>query len=181
MHSLHAYAIVSADDRIADAQGRFPDSLRNDADWDYFQAGLDAARATLLGRRSHEASPNHRNRLRIVMSRAADGLERREDAFWWNPARVPLGEALAAAVPDGGPVAVPGGQDVFDHVGPGGFASFHLARAHDARLPGGRGLFRACESGSPAEGLLRIAGLLPGGRIWLDEAARVSLIVFRAP
>lgn len=181
MHRLHAYAIVSADDRIADAQGRFPDCLRNDADWAHFQAGLDAARATLLGRRSHEASPNHRNRLRIVMSRSADGLERRADGFWWNPARVPLAQALAQAVPEGGDIGVPGGQDVFDHVGPGGFASFHLARAHDARLPGGRGLFRACESGIAAEDLLHAAGLVVGPPIWLDEPARVSLRVFRAP
>ena len=40
------------------AAGRFPDALRTTVTptWAYIQAGLDRARATLLGRRSHEAS-----------------------------------------------------------------------------------------------------------------------------
>ena len=37
---LHGYAIISDDHCIGDAQGRFPEALRNDADWAYFQAGL---------------------------------------------------------------------------------------------------------------------------------------------
>jgi hypothetical protein len=68
MHRLHGYAIISDDDCIADAYGQFPDALRNEADWDYFQAQLDRADLILLGRRSHEAAPNAKRRLRMIMS-----------------------------------------------------------------------------------------------------------------
>lgn len=177
-YALHGYVIASCDDRLADAQGRFPEALRNEADWAYFQAGLDRASATLLGRLSHEASPNHRNRLRVVVSSRARGIEQRADAIWWNPAHASLAEALAAAVPDGGEIAVPGGRAVFDLVGPSRFAAFHLARAQDVAIPGGRGVFAGCEAGARAEDLLRAGGLVPGRTAWLDEAARVSLTVF---
>ncbi len=82
---VHGYAIVSADDRIADAQGQMPASLRNDADWAYFQSELDRADFVAIGRVSHEATPNPKRRRRIVLSRAARGLESRADAEWWNP------------------------------------------------------------------------------------------------
>jgi hypothetical protein len=178
---LHGFAIVSDDDRIADAQGRFPDALKNDADWAYFQAGLDAADLTLLGRRSHEASPNAKRRRRMIMSRSVPALEQRPDGLWWNPAGMALGEALRSALPAGGHVAVPGGQDMFDRLGPAGFATFHLARAHGRRLPGGRGLFSACESGASAEAVLARGGLRPDAPWWLDERAQVSLTLWRRP
>jgi len=177
-YSLHGYVVASRDDRLADAAGRFPDALRNDADWAYFQAGLDRARATLLGRRSHEASPNHRGRLRIVVSGSGRGIERRADGFWWNPAQAALEAALAAAVPEGGEIAVPGGRAVFDLISPLRFSAFHLARAHDVAIPDGRGVFTACEAGARMEDLLAAGGLVPGGATWLDERARVSLTVF---
>ncbi len=176
--SLQGYVVVSRDDRLADAQGRFPEALRNDADWAYFQAGLDRARATLLGRRSHDASPNHRSRLRIVMSRATRGIERRADAFWWNPAEASLAAVLAAAVPEGGEIAVPGGRDVFDLLSPARFTGFHLARAHTVSIPDGRSVFAACEDGARACDLLAAGGLVAGRRIWLDEPAQVSLTLF---
>ena len=62
---IHGYAIVSDDDRIADASGAMPEALRNEADWAYFQAGLDAADWVALGRASHEAAPNLRRRRRL--------------------------------------------------------------------------------------------------------------------
>jgi hypothetical protein len=178
-HRLIGYAIVSADDRIADADGRFPEALRNDADWAHFQAGLDAAALTLLGRRSHEASPNVKGRRRLVMSRSSAGLEERADGWWWNPEVVTLGEALGSLLPDGGSVAVPGGRDVFDLVGAAGFSAFHLARATRVTLPGGRGLFAACESGTPAETVLAAGGLRAGPTRVLDEAAGVTLTVWQ--
>ncbi len=176
---LHGYAIVSDDDRIADAQGRFPDTLKNDADWAYFQAGLDASDLTLLGRRSHEASPNVKQRRRVVVSGAVSALEEREDGLWWNPAGLPLEEVLASVLPSGGEIAVPGGRDVFDHVGPAGFSTFHLARAVGRRLPGGRGLFSACERGVRAEEALAGGGLAPDPTVWLDEPAGVNLTIWR--
>ena len=45
---IHGYAIVSDDDRIADARGVMPRALLNDADWAYFQAELDRADLVVL-------------------------------------------------------------------------------------------------------------------------------------
>ncbi len=178
---LHGYAIVSDDDRIADEHGRFPEALKNEADWAYFQAGLDRADLTLLGRRSHEASPNVRQRRRMIMSRSVPDLEERADRIWWNPEGLALESALNAVLRAGAHVAVPGGRDVFDHIGPDRFATFHLARALGRRLPGGRGLFSACETGRSAEGILAGGGLVPDATVWLDEPAQVSLTIWRRP
>ena len=178
---LHGYAILSDDDCIADEHGQFPEILKNEADWAYFQAGLDQADLTLLGRRSHEASPNVRQRRRMIMSRSVSALEERADGIWWNPEGLALEKALNAVLQAGAHVAVPGGRDVFDHVGPDRFATFHLARALGRRLPGGRGLFSTCEAGCPAETILAGGGLVPDATIWLDEPAHVSLTVWRRP
>ncbi len=171
---IHGYAIVSADDCIADAAGVLPDSLRNEADWAYFQAELDRADYVILGRASHEAAPNFRRRRRIVVSRAARGLEAREDALWWRPDQIGFAELAVQLLPGGGRVAVPGGQEVFELFLEIGYAAFHLARAEPVSLPGGRRLFAQGE----AEARLLRAGLAPGAKRWLDEPARVSLTVF---
>lgn len=178
-HRLHGYAIVSDDDRIADSAGRFPDALRNDADWAYFQAALDRSDFTLLGRRSHEASPNLKRRRRMIMSRSVAAIEERPDGVWWNPTGIGLQDALSWVLPAGGDIALPGGRDVFDIVGAARFDTFHLARADGRVLPGGRGLFSACEAGVAAETILAQGGLMPDPALWLDEPARVSLVVWR--
>ena len=178
-HRLIGHAIVSADDRIADAAGVYPDALRNEADWALFQAALDAADLTLLGRTSHEAAPNTRRRRRLIVSSGADGLEQRADGWWLDPADVPLAEALARLLPAGGTVAVPGGQGVFDLVGAAGFAEFHLARNPAVTLPGGRGLFAACETGTAADAVLAAGGLHPAQSRTIDAAANVDLTVWR--
>jgi hypothetical protein len=113
-YRIEGHAIVSVDGRIAGADGRTPPALRNDADWARFQSALDAAVAVMLGRIGHEHNPNVAGRNRIVVSSAAQGFERRADAWWWNPAEVSVGEALTTAAPGGGTVAVPGGRQVFD-------------------------------------------------------------------
>jgi hypothetical protein len=175
---IHGYAIVSRDDRIADATGRMPDSLRNDADWHYFQAELDRADWVALGRASHEAAPNARGRRRLIVSNRARGLERRDDGWWWRPDAVGFEEAAKRLGLVGGRVAVPGGQGVFELFLEIGYSSFHLARAEAAELPGGRGLFATTETGEPADARLRLAGLRPDGPRWLDQAASVSLTVY---
>ena len=55
---IEGHAIVSRDDRIADAGGAMPPGLRNDADWHNFQSALDEAAIVVLGRRSHVTAPN---------------------------------------------------------------------------------------------------------------------------
>ncbi len=177
---IHGYAIVSDDDRIADADGGMPSALRNDADWAYFQAELDRADLVALGRVSHETTPNMKRRSRLVLSRTARGLERRADGWWWNPRVVPWAEVAASLMAPGARVATPGGQAAFDVFLELGFTAFHLSRAGGVQLPGGRGLFAACERGVAAEQVLRASSLRADETIMLDPAARVTLTVWRA-
>ena len=175
---FHGHAIVSADDFIADAAGQTPASLRNEADWGRFQAELDCAAVTVLGRLGHEANPNRKRRNRLVLSSAASGIERRGDAWWWNPAEVPLGDALAAAAPKGGIVAIPGGMRVFDLFLAAGYDEFHLARAETVVLSEGIPIFSAVRHGVTAEAVLSARGLAPVKRVMLDPLAQVSLTIW---
>jgi len=176
---IHGYAIVSDDDRIADASGRTPAVLRNDADWRYFQSELDQAALTVLGRLGHEANSNPRGRLRMVLSSSSTGIERRPDGWWWNPAAVSWSAAIAAALPGGGRVAVPGGRRVFDLFLEIGYQAFHLTRAEGVLVPGGVAVFSGCETGRGAETVLSERGLKPDPRRILDPAGPVSLTVWR--
>jgi hypothetical protein len=171
----HGYAIVSSDDRIADASGAMPPALRNDADWAHFQAELDLAQWVALGRLSHEAAPNPRRRRRLIASRSARGLEERADGWWWRPDAVAFPEVAARLMPRGGRLATPGGQGVFELFLGLGYAAFHLARAEAVTLPGGRGIFAGAES---ADARLRRADLTPAATRWLDAPARVSLTIY---
>lgn len=175
---IEGHAIVSAEGCIADAEGRFPPELGDANDWARFQAELDRAAATVLGRASHEATPNRANRLRVVMSRRAHGLTREPDAWWWNPAQVPVAEMLAKVAPDGGLIGVPGGRDVFDLFLRHGFDAFHLTRNPSCRLPNGRPVFSGIPPLRP-EDLLRDAGLAPNAPQVLTKATGVSLTVWR--
>jgi hypothetical protein len=178
MHHLIGHAIVSADDCIADATGRIPSALHNEKDWALFQAALDRSALTLIGRTSHEMVPNQRQRKRLIVSSKAVGLERRADGFWLNPAVVPLEKALKQLLPDGGDVAVVGGQGVFDLVGAARLAAFHLARARRLQLPSGRGLFRDCERGVPAVSILLEGGLVAEAEAVIDPDADVTMTVW---
>jgi hypothetical protein len=176
---IHGYAIISEDDRIADISGATPEVLRNDADWAYFQTELDKADAVVLGRLGHEANPNTKGRLRVILSSSSPGLERRDDAWWWNPDRLSWEEAIATILPGGGRVAVPGGRRVFDLFLGVGFDVFHLSRAEGVRIGSGIGLFSACERGTSAEAALFQTGLEAGPRKVLDPEGPVSLTLWR--
>jgi hypothetical protein len=177
--SIRGYAIVSDDDKIAASDGLTPVSMRNDKDWEYYQSALDRADVVVLARRSHEAEPNVRNHRRLVLSRGAKGLERRPDAWWWDPESVPWPEVAARLLPSGGITAISGGQVAFDLFLKIGFAEFHLSRAHGVTLPGGRAVFSACEAGLKAETVLSQAGLRLAQKIPLDPAHRVEMNVWR--
>jgi hypothetical protein len=176
---VHGYAIVSDNDRIADASGRTPDVLRNDADWAYFQAELNMSAVTVLGRLGHEANPNPNGRLRMILSSSSPGLERRPDGWWWNPQSLPWEEAIRAVLPEGGRVAVPGGRKVFDLFLGIGYDAFHLTRAEGTFIPDGVAVFSGCDAGQTAEALLEQEGLRPDARQILDPAVPVSLVVWR--
>lgn len=180
-HFIHGHAIVSADDRYATAAGAFPPELLVPADQQRFQAALDEAALVVLGRAGHLANPNRDRRTRLVLHNAGAGLERRADAWWWNPAAVPLGEALARAAPAGGGVAVVGGMQVLDLFLEHGFDAFDLARAEDVRLPDGRPLFGAVAKGESADAVLAAAGLGAAPPALLQARPRVVLTLWRRP
>lgn len=175
-HAIHGHALVSADDRIADADGSMPPMLFDPVDWRRFQAALSASVAVVLGRRGHETHPNTRGRNRVVVSSGARGIERRLDAWWWNPAEVGIAEALATAAPDAGVVAVPGGCRVFDLFLAAGYDRFDLARAAHLALPGGVPVFSAIEADrTDAEAVLARHGLAIAARDVLDAETGVTL------
>lgn len=179
MIAIYGYAIVSDDDRIADASGGTPEALRNDADWAYFQSELDRADLVVLGRLGHEANPNTKNRLRLVVSSSAQGLERREDGWWWNPQACEWEAAIAAILPQGGRIAVPGGRRVFDLFLDIGYDIFHLSRAEGLTIGQGTALFSRCDLGDSASSVLFSQGLEAGPRTMLDPANDVSLTLWR--
>lgn len=176
---IHGYAIVSDNDRIADAAGQTPGVLRNDADWAYFQAELNTSAVTVLGRLGHETNPNPKGRLRVILSSSSSGLERRSDGWWWNPQKLSWNEAIATILPNGGKVAVPGGRQVFDLFLNIGYDAFHLTRAEGTFVPDGVAVFSGCEDGTSAEAVLAGSGLEPDPRQVLDPALPVTLTVWR--
>ena len=174
-HRLEGRAIVSADDKIADAEGLRPAELTHPKDWARFQTALDQAALVAMGRRSHDVTPNPNGRPRLVLSRQTSGFERRKDAWWWNPGATPLAEALAASAPEGGVVAITGGREVFEFFLSVGFDAFHLVRLPTVLLPGGVPVFSGYDEGMSPEAALDEAGLSPGEIKLLD--ARVGLTV----
>ncbi len=179
--SIDGYAIISDDNCIANADGKTPESLKNDADWAYFQRALDDAALTVIGRSGHDANPNPKpgTRKRLVVSRSIPSLEKRGEDWWWNPAGCSWDDARAKAVPQGGKIAVPGGRDIFGLFLQIGFNSFHLARALGVSISGGRTIFPGSTDKSP-ENILSNHGLMPGNLRWLDQDARVGLVVWQA-
>lgn len=176
---IEGHAIVSADDRIADADGAMPPSLRNEADWAYFQRHLDEACIVVTGRLGHEAHPNRPGRRRLVFTRGVggEGFNRKGDTALVDPARFDLVEAFRIIAPGGGVVAVTGGTAVFDWFAERRlFHAFHLARAAGALLPDGRPLFTGAGS---AEAIFAAMGLRPAETLELDPAASVRLTVHR--
>jgi hypothetical protein len=177
---IHGYAIVSDDDMIADHDGLIPPSLRNDKDWEQYQAALARSDLVVFTRVSHENEPETHGVPRVVVSREAKGLEPRSGVWWWNPADIEWREVVDRLLPEGGEVAAPGGRGVFDLFLTIGYDVFHLARARGVALPGGRPVFSECRDGVHAEAVLEKYGLRHAARIELDPTQGVEMNIFRA-
>jgi hypothetical protein len=176
---IHGYAIVSDDDKIADAQGEVPASLRNEKEFAAYQQALAQSDLVVFARKSHENEPETHGRPRMVVSREARALENRAGIWWWNPAELDWAQALGRVLPHGGHVAAPGGQGVFDLFLGVGYDVFHLARARGVRLPGGRAVFSECEAGKSAEAVLETHGLRHAERIEIDPAQQVEMNIWK--
>lgn len=186
--SFKGYAVVSADGFIADHDGHMPDALRFEADWAYFQAALDEADITLLGRHTHQAAPNARRRRRLVVSRGVRAvIQEGADTWWVNPRDVTPASAAAAVLGSGPPgasktIAVVGGTGVFGWIlDEGGYDEFHLTIAHQVRLGAGRPLFDNIGDLETALGILKHHGHDIVERSWFDEEAGLELLVLSRP
>ena len=178
--AFKGYAIVSADGFIADEAGDMPDSLRFDADWRYFQAALDAADLTLLGRHTHEAAPNRKERRRLVVSRGVRAMLQENARTWWvNSDDVASTSAVTVVAGSKATVAVVGGTGVFSWIlDDVGFDAFHLSIAHHVRLSSGRPLLDGADTLEDAIDKLKAKNLSLGERRWLDQGSGLELLIF---
>ena len=178
MLQIEGYVVASDDDRLADRSGAKPDSLHNDAEWDFFQNGLDSACVTALGRKSHETAPNVKGRRRLVLTRSVERVVMDGKTVFWNPDGISFSDALRGFDIQVRRVAVAGGKHVFDHflTGPHRFTAFHLSRVHGTQLPGGVGVFSGVEDGRSAEDILTDHGYVAGASVDLDD--RVDVVTW---
>ena len=173
---VEGYAIISADGMLADSRGVMPPQLINEADQRFFERGLDQAAALVHGRRSQEHQPNSPQRGRLIVTRRVPALApnpKNDRALFWNPAGASFEEACRALGINDGTAAIIGGTDIFGMFLPR-YDAFHLSRAAQARLPGGRPVFPQVPARTP-EDVLAEHGLSPGPARMLDDKAGVSL------
>jgi dihydrofolate reductase len=176
-HRIEGYAIVSADGMIADANGEMPDAIRNPADQSFLQTALDRAAVVVQGRHSHEGGPRAAHRKRLIPTHRIAALApdpSRPNALLWNPSGATLEEAIKALGAGDGLIAIIGGTEVFGLFLPR-YDAFHLTRAMNAKIPGGRSVFPEVGPNSTPEDVLARHGLRPGPRRDIDAAAGITL------
>jgi dihydrofolate reductase len=176
-YRIEGYAIVSEDGMLANATGVMPDSLKFDADQEFFERGLDGVDVVVHGQHSHENQRRSDLRRRLILTRKVAAIASdptNNNALFWNPTGATLEQALAVLRIPTGKVGVIGGTQVFgmflDR-----YDSFFLSRAPGVRLPGGRPVFPDVPAKTPEEVLQR-HGLKQGPRKVLDQKAGVSVV-----
>ena len=132
------------------------------------------------GRHSHEGGPRAAQRNRLVVTRqvAATAPDpAHPHSLLWNPTGATLEQAIARSAPATAWIAIIGGTDVFSMFLPL-YDAFHLSRAANAKIPGGRPVFNEVGPTATPEDVLMRHGLKPGPRRDLDAAAGVSLVTW---
>jgi hypothetical protein len=110
---IEGYAIVSADGMIANAAGIMPDSLKFEADHQFFERALDGVDVVVHGRHSHERQPRSYLRRRLILTRQVPAIAAdpsNEKALFWNPEGASFEQALALLGTPDGSVGVIGGK-----------------------------------------------------------------------
>jgi dihydrofolate reductase len=180
---IEGYAIVSQDGMLANAAGIMPDALKFDADQRFFARGLDGFEAVAHGRHSHEQQPHSHLRRRLILTRHIPAIlpdPSNEKALLWNPAGASFEQAWEALGVPTGSLAVIGGTDVFGMFLPA-YDVFHLTRAPEVRLPGGRPVFPQVPARTP-EDVLASSALVPGPPQVLDAQRGLAVVSWhRAP
>ncbi len=177
---VEGFVIVASNGMIADAGGKMPAAIRNDADQEFFQAALDRAAVVVHGRHSHEGGPRAAARKRIILTRHVAAIAphpKHPNAVLWTPGGVPLQEAITALGAGSGTVAIIGGTQVFSMFLPL-YDAFHLSRAARAEIPSGLPVFDEVGPFATPEDVLARHGLKPGSPRVLDAAAGVTLVTW---
>jgi dihydrofolate reductase len=174
------YAIISNNGMIADAVGRMPPQLMNEADQKFFSQGLDEAEVVVHGRHSQEQDGRASRRQRLIATRQVSALAPQPDnprAMLWNPAGATLEDACKAFDVSQGVVAVIGGPQLYAAFLPR-YDAFHLTRATQATISNGRPVFPGIPPNTPDE-ILQRHGLSPCPEQTLDGPAGIMLCTWR--
>lgn len=177
---IEGYAIVSSNGMIADAAGHFPPTLKFESDQRFFEHGLDGAEVVAHGRHSHERQARSAQRRRLILTRRVPSLAAdptSELALHWNPAGASLEEAWERLGSPDGILAVIGGTDVFGLFLPA-YDLFHLTRAQEVFVPGGRPVFPGVPARAPEEILAR-HDMEPGASLQLGNGSGLTLTTWR--
>lgn len=161
---------------LANAAGLMPNELKFEADQRFFERGLGTVDVVVHGRHSHEQQRHSDLRRRLILSRQIQSVApdpSNKKALFWNPAGATLEQALRV-LDVAGIIGVIGGTEVFSMF-LGRYDTFHLSRAPDVRLPGGRPVFSDVPARTPEE-ILASHGLEPGPLQLLDAADGPTLV-----
>ena len=165
---------------IANAEGIMPGSLKFEADQQFFERGLNEVDVGVHGRHSYERQPCSYLRRRLILTRQVPAIAAdpsNEKALFWNPAGASFEQALALLGTPDGSVGVIGGTDVFG-IFLDRYDVFHLSRAPDVRLPGGRPVFPEVPMRTPEE-VLASHGLDRGQRQVLDATKGLAIVSWK--
>ena len=100
------------------------------------------------------------------------------NSLLWNPTGATLEQALQQlGVGAGGVAAIIGGTEAFSMFLPR-YDAFHLSRAANAKIPGGQPVFNEVGPTATPEDVLMRHGLKAGPRRDLDAAAGVSVVTW---
>ena len=83
---------------LANAAGIMPDSLKFEADRQFFERELDGVDVVVHGRHSHDQQPRSYLRRRLILTRQVPSIAAdpsNEKALFWNPAGASFEQALA--------------------------------------------------------------------------------------
>jgi len=177
---IEGYAIVSEDGMLADAARVMPPSMIFEADQRFYENGLDAVDVVIHGQHSQERQARSHLRHRLILTRRIPSVAphpSNDKALLWNPAGSLLAEALSAlGIPDAN-IGVIGGPEAFA-LFLGRYDVFHLSRAPNVRLPGGRPVFPEVPVQTPEE-ILAAHGLNPDPPVALDAEKGLTMVSWR--
>ena len=178
---IEGYAIASSDGMIADENCVMPNTLKFEADQQFFDSALDRVDVVAHGRKSHEGQANSHARRRLLMTRCVAALEPESNSpnVWlWNPAGAPLEEVCASLGLARGTIAIIGGTAAYD-LFLDQYAEFHLCRAGKVQLPRGTPVFSQVALGLSPDEVLRSNGLKPEPVRMLDPDHDLSHVCWK--